>query len=56
MSETAREGFVVLYNPATGDPWECPEDAVDIWADKGWRKTAPTKNAAEKAKELTANG
>lgn len=49
----APEGFVVIFNPATGDPWPCPEAAVDYWTkDKGWRKTAPTPKAAEAAKEL----
>ena len=51
----AREGFVVIYNPETGDPWECPQDAVDYWTgEKGWRKTAPTRKAAEAAKELNS--
>jgi hypothetical protein len=57
MSENdAPEGFVTLFNPATGDPWNCPEGAVDGWLDLGWKKTAPNKEAAKAAKELSPNG
>ena len=56
MSQYAPEGtFVTLFNPATGDPWQCPTDAVEHYVEKGWSKTAPTKKAAEAAKGVKAN-
>jgi hypothetical protein len=39
MSETVTEpGFTTLYNPATGDPWPCPDPAVANWEAKGWTR------------------
>ena len=46
-------GFTVIFNPATGDPWACPNDAVDGWVnDLGWKRTAPNKEAAKAAKDV----
>ena len=56
MSEhdPAPDGFTVIFNPSSGDPWNCPTDALDYWTgEKGWRKTAPNKQAAAAAKEMS---
>lgn len=46
------DGFVTLYNPATDDPWECPEDAVEYWTgEKKWRKTPKPGNSPAKTDE-----
>lgn len=46
MSESTRDGFVTIFNPATGDPWECPEAAVDFWTgEKGWTKEPKSEKA-----------
>jgi hypothetical protein len=46
MSEPTPEGFVTLYNPESGDPWNSPAEAVDDWTAKGWRKTDPKKSTS----------
>lgn len=46
MSETVTEGgFVTLYNPATGDPWPCPEPAVPDWEAKGWTRSPASEKS-----------
>lgn len=54
MAETdaPETGHTVIFNPSTGDPWACPNDAVEAWVDLGWKKTAPNKQAAQAAKDV----
>jgi hypothetical protein len=32
-----QDGFTVLHNPTSGDPWNCPDDAVEVWTANGWK-------------------
>lgn len=29
-------GFTLLYNPANGLPWNCPDGALNLWLSKGF--------------------
>lgn len=35
------ETFVWLSNPGTGEPWQCPAGAADVWRAKGWQDCEP---------------
>lgn len=35
------ETFVWLANPDTGQPWQCPVAAAEVWRAKGWRDCDP---------------